>query len=163
MIELLVVVAIIGMLASIILASLSGARAKARDTWRLASVRSVVTALNAYWLDNGAFPNSSNNGCGGWDVGNQTNQWMTSGGVSTLGSYMPTPPRDPTATGNCNGFRYYRYPAGYASCPANKGAFFVIEIDMETQAPYPGSPGWSCSGRNWTGEGSWVTGQYESP
>lgn len=164
LIELLVVVAIIGVLASIVLSAVSASRAKARDTWRLASVKSVITALNGYWLSTGQFPYSTGNalGCGGWDVGNLNYQWMTSSGVSTLGSWMPSPPRDPTGTG-CGGFRYYRYPAGYAGCPAAKGDYFVIEVDMETQTPYPGSPGWNCPGRDWQAEGSWVTGQYINP
>ena len=44
MIELLVVVAIIGMLASIVMVSMGGARSKARDVKRQSDMRQIVTA-----------------------------------------------------------------------------------------------------------------------
>ena len=74
LIELLVVVAIIGVLASIVLSSLSSARASARDSRRLAEVRSLQSALELYYLDNGEYPQVSSDrvhNCttsnGGWD------------------------------------------------------------------------------------------------
>ncbi len=60
LIELLVVIAIIGLLSSIITASLSGTRAKARDTKRTEEIRSVEKALYLYSLsNNGKVPESA--------------------------------------------------------------------------------------------------------
>lgn len=60
LIELLVVVAIIGLLSSVVLASLQGARSKARDTKRVAETRSIEKALLLYSLDhNGLVPYST--------------------------------------------------------------------------------------------------------
>jgi len=56
LIELLVVIAIIAMLASIIMASLSSARAKSRDAKRLADLKQLQTALELYYADNGKYP-----------------------------------------------------------------------------------------------------------
>ncbi len=57
LIELLAVVAIIGLLASIILASLSTARRKARDARRLADIKQIQLALELYADANGgAYP-----------------------------------------------------------------------------------------------------------
>jgi prepilin-type N-terminal cleavage/methylation domain-containing protein len=53
LIELLVVIAIIGLLSSIVLASLSSARQKSRDARRLADIRQLQTALELYANDNG--------------------------------------------------------------------------------------------------------------
>ncbi|MEN9604343.1 MAG: hypothetical protein RJB39_28 [Candidatus Parcubacteria bacterium] len=59
LIELLVVIAIIGLLTSIVSASLSTARAKARDAKRQAEVHSIEKALSLYSIDHrGYLPNS---------------------------------------------------------------------------------------------------------
>jgi prepilin-type N-terminal cleavage/methylation domain-containing protein len=60
LIELLVVISIIGLLSSVVLASLQGARSKARDTKRVEETRSIEKALTLYALDNnGLVPHSS--------------------------------------------------------------------------------------------------------
>jgi prepilin-type N-terminal cleavage/methylation domain-containing protein len=52
LIELLVVIAIIGILAALIIVSLSGARNKATDTQTKNKVRNIDTALAQYYVDN---------------------------------------------------------------------------------------------------------------
>jgi type II secretion system protein G len=60
LIELLVVISIIALLSSIILASVSGARAKARDAKRQLDLRQVKNALELYYLSAGAYPITTN-------------------------------------------------------------------------------------------------------
>lgn len=57
LIELLVVIAIIGLLSSIVFASLSNARAKARDTRRIADINQLEKALALYFDTYGVYPN----------------------------------------------------------------------------------------------------------
>jgi len=76
-------------------------------------------------------------------------------------------PVDPTGKVACSGYYYYRYPAGQMSCPANKGAFYVLGIkDMESSGnPHPSNPGFKCGIRNWQNEMEyfeWVTGKFSA-
>ncbi|MDO8523862.1 MAG: prepilin-type N-terminal cleavage/methylation domain-containing protein [bacterium] len=56
LIELLVVIAIIGILSSIVLASLNTARLKSRDTRRVADVKQLQLALALYFDSNAMYP-----------------------------------------------------------------------------------------------------------
>ncbi|MDO8514755.1 MAG: prepilin-type N-terminal cleavage/methylation domain-containing protein [bacterium] len=51
LIELLVVIAIIGLLSSVVLASLNGARKKGRDARRLADLKQLQVAMELYYSD----------------------------------------------------------------------------------------------------------------
>ena len=56
LIELLVVIAIIGILSSVVLASLNSARVKGRDARRLSDVSELKTALALYYNSNQNYP-----------------------------------------------------------------------------------------------------------
>lgn len=76
LIELLVVIAIIGLLSSVVLASLNGARAKAKDSLIKQSVLELGKLMFLEYSDNGSYQNmipttSSGGGDGGW-FGNNT-------------------------------------------------------------------------------------------
>lgn len=59
LIEVLVVIAAIGMMASIILVPINEARIKGRDTKRIADKNQVVEALNFYHINYGDWPDTS--------------------------------------------------------------------------------------------------------
>lgn len=158
LLELLVVISIIGLLGTLGMVALSTSRVKARDAKRLVDIRQVRTALNLYYDENDNYPVGDGDGCGGWDVGNQTIPFLD--GVLT--GYLAEPPEDVNATGNCDGYRYYRYSAGSYGCPAVKGEYFVLGItDLEGESGnHDSSPGWSCPSRDWDSEFEWVTGGF---
>lgn len=56
LLELLVVIGIIGLLASIIVINLTSARKRARDTKRIADLRTLQTAMEDYYGKHGAYP-----------------------------------------------------------------------------------------------------------
>lgn len=56
LIELLVVIAIIGILSSVVLASLNSARKKGRDARRISDVKQLQLALELYYDANGQYP-----------------------------------------------------------------------------------------------------------
>ena len=64
LIELLVVIAIIGLLSSIVLASLNTARLKAEDAKTQLDFNSISTALQLYYDKHGSFPSNETPCCG---------------------------------------------------------------------------------------------------
>jgi prepilin-type N-terminal cleavage/methylation domain-containing protein len=105
LIELLVVISVIGFLATASMVAFNSARKKARDAQRLADMKQIQTALELYFDNNGQYPTSDGDGCDSWDVGNKDFQLLN----NKLPGIMNKAPNDPTATGNCNGYKYYRY------------------------------------------------------
>ncbi len=63
LIELLVVIAIIGILSSVVLASLNSARRKSRDARRLADLQQIKLASELYFDANQEYPTT-----GGWET-----------------------------------------------------------------------------------------------
>jgi type II secretion system protein G len=167
LIELLVVISIIGLLSTVAMTSLNGARTKARDTRRLMDIKNIQIALELYKAQYGEYP-EENSVNGSWEISNEDSNDF----IDFLydRGFMPTGvPIDPT---NSSGryYYYYVYPAGERGCDLSSGDFYVLGIsDMETSGrPYPKSPGWSCPGisglvtaRNWQTEFDWVTGSFE--
>lgn len=161
-VELLVVIVVIGILASITLATFGNVKSQARDTQRLSDARSIMIALDIYKTNIGSYPlpTSVDNS---WEDSNED------GGrgafmeyLQSSGTISQAAPVDPVNTAS-QSYAYYVYPAGTSACDYNRGAFYVLGIrDMENSGrPHPKSPGFSCSGRNWSSEFDWVTGQYE--
>lgn len=68
LIELLVVIAIIGLLTSVILASLSYARQKSRDGKRIAEITQTVRALELFYDSNQRYPSTTPTGFSGKDA-----------------------------------------------------------------------------------------------
>ena len=110
LIELLVVVAIIALIATFAVVSLLSARARSRDTKRVADIRQMQTALALYFTDHGAYPETSavtpNS-----RIASASNVYM---------EQVPTPPQ-PSNDGNC--------PANvtaYTYTQQNSGASYTI-------------------------------------
>ncbi|MFH1161904.1 MAG: prepilin-type N-terminal cleavage/methylation domain-containing protein [Candidatus Jorgensenbacteria bacterium] len=60
LIEMLVVVAIIGLLASVVVVGVGGARQRARDAKRIADIRQIQNMLENYYSTNNAYPTALN-------------------------------------------------------------------------------------------------------
>ncbi|QSH39323.1 type II secretion system protein [Candidatus Kaiserbacteria bacterium] len=74
LIELLVVIAIIGILSSVVLASLNSAREKSRDARRIGDIKQLQLALEMYYDSNNGYPSTT---------------------AALVPSYIPVEPSDP--------------------------------------------------------------------
>lgn len=132
LIELLVVIAIIGLLSSIILASLNSARIKSRDARRLADMKQIQTALELYYNDNTTYPTTAS---GGTTV------------TSALGSvlapnYIQSVPKDPS--------RADTSATGYLYCSTD-GQSYAMLADLEKTGT------WCVVAQGTSGNCGWVT------
>ncbi len=125
LIEILVVIAIIGLVASVVLVSLNNARKKARDARRLSDVHQIVLALNIYLDEKGEWPaRTADACCDGWDQGpcESDNTFIQSLADEGIMSKVPVDPNGGSGTG-CYGYNYYVYGAGNYGCESAKGRF----------------------------------------
>ena len=141
LIELLVVIAIIGLLSSVILASLNGARKKGRDARRSADLKETQIALELYYSNNGVYPTLTT-------VNTTQAGFATALAALTTEGDIPTIPSDPLG-----GTAFYAYTS------TTGGTFYCLGATMET-TPLPIS---SCnigtSGLNTTAPtGNYVVG-----
>lgn len=95
LIELLVVIAIIGILSSVVLATLNSTREKARDARRASDMKQIQNALELYYADNQQYP----------DNPSSTRVVNMNTGSHDITPYIDPIPADPTQTGS-SGYRY---------------------------------------------------------
>ena len=110
LIELLVVISIIGILSSIVLVSMGGARAKARDARRQSDMRQIGSACELYMTDEENYPQKA------------TYALLKAAGI---GDYMTASgmPDDPTST------KTYNWIDNTASANSQKFCVWTVSDD----------------------------------
>jgi len=120
LIELLVVISIIGLLSTISVVALNGARKKGRDAKRVGDIRQMQTALELYFNDNYAYPIAAT----ALTLGGSTADTLckTAGFSGTCGgtTYMGIVPANPTPNG-----------AAYTYAITTTGATYSISFTLE--------------------------------
>lgn len=140
-VELLIVIVVIGILASITIVAYGGIQARARDSQRQSDVESITKALELYYLDNGHYPPGS-----GSTVINVS--WSTTGDASwpalatALKPYLGQMPVDPVSTpgssilgGTGYNYAYFANSAGgYCGTGVNQTYILVYRFENIAQA-----------------------------
>jgi len=131
LIELLVVIAIIGILSSVVLASLGTARSKARDATRISDLKNIQLALELYYDSAQVYPANTDT------VANSVNFPASAAGNVTFKlapTYIPNIPKDPqdAARVAATRYRYVGSDAANAECIAAAGcASYVLGATLE--------------------------------
>jgi len=135
LIELIVVIAIIGFLASIVFAALTDARLDARDKGRIDELKQLEKALNLYANDHNYFPRESE-GANGNTATNATFRTM-------LEPYLQGIPVDPSGGTDT----YFYYYDGAHTCGSKMYAVvFARQMDKPSNANYDEFLSSVCSG-----------------
>lgn len=167
LVELLVVISIIGILATITMASLNAARAKSRDVRRKQDIESIQTALEMYYDAYGGYPSSA---CPAVDY-KIKNSLAQEAKMKTVISVMPA---DPITPGDCYNNQYlylsnqYNNCAavnslGYANALATKYALYATFEDQGTSnLSNTGADAWLKAGNGACGAGvpNYRVGEY---
>lgn len=136
LIEILVTSAIIGLLAAVVLSSLSLARARARDSTRLSDLRQLQTALETYKTENGRYPTT---GGAWWGVCRTVGNKGTSGPTGWIPDLAPRfiaiLPSDPKPSGSTSCYQYRSDSADYHLL-----AYLSVETLKLTANPAPRPP-----------------------
>jgi type II secretion system protein G len=148
LIELLIVIAIIGIISSVVYASLKLSPQKARDTQRTTDIANLQLALRLYKDENGKYPSFE----GGTVIGR-------GGPIDTmLAPYFSTIPRDPLQTSDG---KYEYYYDSKMMCANGDTQYSVIVFASNMETPNfknwdvtCGSPGIGNPGGNGVGGGS---------
>ena len=142
--ELLVVLALFGMFAVIVVTSFTYARAVARDAERLRDIAEIQTALDLYYDTNGSFPDSS-----GATIPNSS--WSSSNDKSwdtlelALLPFMLSLPEDPKQSANgwagypdTYAYSYYASSCNYDGQSLDNQWYMIVWRPEVTEVPSPG-------------------------
>ncbi|HYM65198.1 MAG TPA: type II secretion system protein [Candidatus Sulfotelmatobacter sp.] len=135
LVELLIVVGIIGILATLLMANFIGVRQRARDAQRKSDLRQIQSALELERSDLGSYPAASGTAIG--TCGN-----ALSGG-SPANTYMAKIPCDPSGSSYYNSGNYFYTSSGGTTYTL--GACLENTADSQGTTTSPGGSGCTSS------------------
>ena len=131
LVELLVVVAIIGLLSTLAIVALGSARAKARDAKRVSDMRQVSTALEMFFNDNDSYPAVAPAGIplgtAAFDTLSEDNGFAADGAGTVYMGSVPEAPTPPPG----QEYRYFSLNADGTDCGAAPCATYKIDFTLE--------------------------------
>lgn len=175
-VELLIVIVVIAILATIVTFAYDNSKAEANDARRIKDIQTIAEMIEVYQTRTGSFPTPvGTSGAGGWEVSTNGSSATDFLSVLRTSGLITKVPVDPKNTGNSGAltpsyatnnyeYFYYSYAAGANGCDSSKGPHYVIGVTrMDTVASgsnHPNNPGFSCTGKNWSLSGAYVIGGF---
>lgn len=144
-IELLIVIAIIGILATLVLTNFQGAQAKGRDTVRKNDINSVYQKLEEFYNENGGYPDGALDGVTA--SGDPVFPGIDAGALEDAdadpfqytGGFITTATAPTTTPDNDNEYYYLAYDCGTAGAQAPIGGTcnkYVLRAFLERESVY---------------------------
>jgi general secretion pathway protein G len=103
LVELLLVIAIIGILASVISVNFVGIRQRARDSQRKSDIRQIQSAVELYRVDNGSYPVRTST----YRINSGSTCPAVEAFIDSGTTYMSKVPCDPSGSSGYNAGNYY--------------------------------------------------------
>jgi len=159
-VELLIVIVIIAILATVVIVAYNGIQSRAYDSRRLSDMQDIQKTIEAYKVTNGAYPpvTAANQDSSWYETSYVTGSFLDSIKSSGIVNKIPVDP----VNNSTYFYRYYLYGAGEYGCDAARGSYYVLSfVRFQSKSGNGYGPGFSCSGRDWANEDAqWVAGGY---
>lgn len=173
-VELLIVIVVIAILASISIVAYTGIQGRARDSQRLQDMKTIMKALEVYKVQTGNYPAAvGTTGAGGWETSAGSTPFLNAlaTGSNAVISSVPVDPVNVingspniSRTGDDNFYFYHRYNANNSGCDITRGEFYILGVTRMDTVPsgqaVSGSEVFTCPTREWRNEGAFVVGRF---
>lgn len=109
-VELLIVIVVIAILATVSIVAYNGIQQRARNSQRISDIKAIANAVELYYADNGSYPMT-----GGWctQISNPNRgNGYSAAFQSAIATYMPKVPFDPLYAETHQDYFYRRDPSG---------------------------------------------------
>lgn len=131
-VELLIVIVVIGILATITIVAYSGIQVRARDTTRIDKVKNIAKAIDLYYVDNGRYPPILDGMGLETSCGSQTDNWGHCDRNKILADYLiPYMAINPTSLSDATQGNYWYH---YTSQGSDNYQTYGIMVYLEGSA-----------------------------
>ncbi len=147
LVELMIVIAIIGILAAALFPSMTSYLKRSRDTARISNLKDITSAVGAFYADKERYPDHS---------ANCVDSWTTGLGANYLPKGVPIDPQGATRDNGCGNSGRYGYGSG-VSATNSTPQYMVTAIFENTNGGNTGSiyiANWVWAARTWNPNGS---------